>query len=284
MKRTLYTLLLLLVCCTGANAQVNYTTQDSLIFEKYVSSEKANSNLPINELIVKTALFFRNTPYASNTLEKNDKEQLSINLREFDCTTFVESCFALSLTLKSGKPTFPDFCKQLQKIRYRNGIIQDYSSRLHYMTDWVYENQKHGRVKDQSQSLGGILDDRKINYMSAHPGSYPILQKDKAMLQRIATNEQVMNKRGGHYVILKQNIGYLNNRIKNGDIIIFATSIDGLDYTHIGIAYHEGDKLTFVHASSKADKVWIDDNSLADYCHKQTKNTGITVLRLNEPK
>lgn len=284
MKRTLYFIFLLIASYQAGQTQVSYTSQDSLIFEKYVASLKPQSNLPINELIVKTALFFQNTPYVSHTLEKSDKEQLGVNLRQFDCTTFVESCMALSRTLKSGTPTFSYFCKQLQNIRYRNGIIEDYSSRLHYMTDWVYENQKHGLFKDQSQSLGGILDDRKINYMSSHPNSYTILKKDNEMFRKIVSAEQNINKRGGHYVVLKQNIGNLSDRIKDGDILIFATSIAGLDYTHIGIAYHTADKLTFIHASSKANKVWIDSNSLAAYCNKQTRGTGITVLRLNESK
>lgn len=284
MKRTLYLVFLLLACCSASQAQVSYTKQDSLIFEKYVTSLKSQSNLPINELVVKTALFFQNTPYVSHTLEKSAQERLGVNLREFDCTTFVESCMALSRTIKSGAPTFSNFCKQLQNIRYRNGIIQDYSSRLHYMTDWVYENQKHGLFKDESKDLGGILDDRKINYMSSHPNSYTILKKDSEMLRKIVAAEQNINKRGGHYVVLKQNIGSLSDRIKDGDILIFATSIAGLDYTHIGFAYHTAGKLTFIHASSKAGKVWIDSNSLVAYCNKQTRGTGITVLRLNESK
>lgn len=284
MKRTLYIIFLLLTSYIVSYAQVSYTKQDSLIFEKYITTLRSQSNLPINELVVKTALFFQNTPYVSHTLEKSDQEQLGVNLREFDCTTFVESCVALSRTLKSGTPTFSNFCKQLQNIRYRNGIIQDYASRLHYMTDWVYENQKHGLFNDESKSLGGILDDRKINYMSSHPNSYTILKKDNEMLRKIVTTEQNINKRGGHYVVIKQNIGNLSDRIKDGDILIFATSIAGLDYTHIGFAYHTADKLTFIHASSKADKVWIDSNSLSEYCNKQTRGTGITVLRLNETK
>lgn len=284
MKRTLYIILLLIVSCSTSFAQVSYTKQDSLIFEKYISTMRSQSHLPINDLIVKTALFFQNKPYVSHTLEKSDKEQLGINLSEFDCTTFVESCIALSRTIKSGTPTFYNFCKELQGLRYRNGVILDYSSRLHYMTDWVYQNQKAGLFKDESQALGGILDDRKINYMSTHPTSYTILKKDNDMLNKIVAAEQAINKRGGHYVVLKQNIGNLSDKIKDGDILIFATSIAGLDYTHIGIAYHQAGKLTFIHASSKAAKVWIDNNSLSAYCNKQTRGTGITVLRLTDLK
>ncbi|SHG38683.1 N-acetylmuramoyl-L-alanine amidase-like domain-containing protein [Dysgonomonas macrotermitis] len=284
MKKAFYIIFLLCVSASYMNAQVSYTKQDSLIFEKYIATQRPNANLPINELVVKTALYFQDTPYVSHTLEKTEGEQLGINLREFDCTTFVESCIALSRTLKSGNLTFAAFCKQLQSIRYRNGVIQDYASRLHYMTDWTYENQKHGIFKNESQNLGGILDDRKINYMSAHINSYRILRTDKAMLQKITNMEQTMNKRGGHYVVLKQNINYLKDNIKDGDIIIFATSIEGLDYTHIGIAYHNNGQLTFIHASSKAAKVTVESNTLAAYCEKSTKGTGITVLRLNELK
>lgn len=284
MKQTLYMMLFLSVFSITVKGQLNYTQKDSLIFEKYIhqiQSENKVSDMPMNELIVKTAMFFADTPYIANTLDTANKEELTINLREFDCTTFIENCIGLSKTVKSKNPSFSKFCDELKSIRYRNGKIEDYSSRLHYMSDWTYENQKKGVLLDMSEKLGGILDNRPINYMSVHPSSYAQLKDNPTMLHKIKDVENKINKRGGHYVVLKQNIENLNDHIKTGDIIIFATSIDGLDYTHVGIAYNNKDTVTFIHASSKAKKVTTEKQTLAEYCKASNKCTGITVLSIN---
>lgn len=264
------------------NATVMYTIQDSLIYERYISRLKADASLPISELIVKTALFFREAPYVASTLDNNQSEQLVINLRQFDCTTFVESCIALSRTLKTGDHTFSNFANQLQIIRYRNGKIEDYASRLHYVTDWIYDNTKKGILKNESSALGGTLNNKTIDFMSTHTDAYKPLRNNPKLQQKITDTEHQINSRGGYYFVKKENIGKINNQIENGDILAFATTINGLDYTHIGIAYHNGTKLTFIHASSKAMKVIMEPQPLSDYCLKSAKCTGVSILRIIE--
>ena len=278
--KKVFILFLFLTMVLVANARVVYTTQDSLIYERYINQLKADTNLPIGELIVKTALFFRETPYVASTLDNNKSEQLVINLRQFDCTTFVESCIALSRTLKTGDHTFSNFCNQLQIIRYRDGKITDYSSRLHYVTDWIYDNSKKGILKNESSVLGGTLNNKTINFMSSHTDAYKPLRNNSELQQKITDTESQINSRGGYYFVKKENINKISNQVLNGDIVVFATSINGLDYTHIGIAYHDGIKLTFIHASSKAMKVIVEPHSLSDYCLKSTRCIGVSILRI----
>lgn len=264
------------------NAAVTYTKQDSIIYERYINQLKADGTLPIGELIVKTALFFKDTPYVASTLDNNKPEQLVVNLRQFDCTTFVESCIALSRTLKTGDYSFSNFCRQLQTIRYRNGGIEDYASRLHYVTDWIYDNTKKGILKDESSDLGGTLNNKTINFMSTHTDAYKPLRNNLKLQQKIIDAERQINNRRSYYVVKKENLKKACEKINNGDIIAFATNIDGLDYTHMGIAYHNDGKLTFIHASSKAMKVIVESQSLYGYCLKSAKCTGISVLRIND--
>lgn len=278
--KKVFILFLFLTMVLVANARVVYTTQDSLIYERYINQLKADTNLPIGELIVKTALFFRETPYVASTLDNNKSEHLVINLRQFDCTTFVESCIALSKTLKTGDHTFSNFCNQLQIIRYRDGKITDYSSRLHYVTDWIYDNSKKGILKNESSVLGGTLNNKTINFMSSHTDAYKPLRNNAELQQKITDTESQINNRDGYYFVKKENINKISNQVLNGDIVVFATSINGLDYTHIGIAYHDGIKLTFIHASSKAMKVIVEPQSLSDYCLKSTRCTGVSILRI----
>lgn len=277
--KKVFALFLLLAMVLNTRAAVVYTEQDSLIYEKYISQLKAEATLPIGELIVKTALFFRDTPYVASTLDNNQEEQLVVNLHQFDCTTFVENCIALSRTLKTGNYSFSNFCNQLKSIRYRDGEIEDYTSRLHYVTDWIYNNSKRGILEDKTFSLGGIKDTKTIHFMSTHTDAYKPLRKNLKLQQKIGGIEQQINNRAEYYVLKKKDINIVSSKINNGDIIAFATSIEGLDYTHIAIAYHDQGTLTFIHASSKAMKVIIEPQSLYDYCLKSTKCTGVSIFR-----
>lgn len=277
--KKVFILFLFLTMVFITNAAVVYTKQDSLIYEKYISQLKAEASLPIGDLIVKTALFFRETPYVASTLDNNQSEQLVVNLHQFDCTTFIENCIALSKTLKTGDYSFSNFCNQLQSIRYRDGKIEDYTSRLHYVTDWIDDNAKKGILKDETFALGGIQDGKTINFMSTHTDAYKPLRNDPKLQQKIVSIEQQINNRAAYYVLKKENINKVSSQIKDGDIIAFATSIEGLDYSHISIAYHNNGKLTFIHASSRAMKVIIEPQSLSDYCLKSTECTGISVFR-----
>lgn len=279
LMKKVFALFLLLAMVLNTRAAVVYTEQDSLIYEKYISQLKAEATLPIGELIVKTALFFRDTPYVASTLDNNQEEQLVVNLHQFDCTTFVENCIALSRTLKTGNYSFSNFCNQLKSIRYRDGEIEDYTSRLHYVTDWIYNNSKRGILEDKTFSLGGIKDTKTIHFMSTHTDAYKPLRNNLKLQQKIGGIEQQINNRAEYYVLKKKDINIVSSKINNGDIIAFATSIEGLDYTHIAIAYHDQGTLTFIHASSKAMKVIIEPQSLYDYCLKSTKCTGVSIFR-----
>lgn len=278
MKKILF-LFLFLTMVFMTNAGVRYTKQDSIIYAKYISQFKVDSKLPIGELIAKTALFFRETPYVASTLDNNQSEQLIVNLHQFDCTTFVESCVALSRTLKSGNYSFSNFCSQLKSIRYRDGKIDDYTSRLHYMTDWIYDNTKKSILTDETLTLGGIPNHKTINFMSTHTGAYKPLLTNMKLQRKIVLIEQQINNRHGYCVLNKHNINKISSQINDGDIIAFATNINGLDYTHISIAYHYNNKLTFIHASSKSMKVITEPQPLFDYCRKSTKSEGISIFR-----
>ena len=155
-----------------------YTDADRAVFDRYLSEMIPDKSLPTGELMVQTARFFLNAPYVAATLEK-EPEGLVINLREMDCMTLVENVVALTRTMQSATPSFDEFCKNLQTIRYRNGEIHDYTDRLHYTTDWIFENQRKGIVKDVTHEIGGISLPVDVSFMSAHPDSYKRAQRMK---------------------------------------------------------------------------------------------------------
>ena len=69
--------------------------EDQRLFEEYMASIKQEASaLPMGELMTRTALLFLDKPYVASTLEK-EPEGLVVNLRELDCTTFMETTLAL---------------------------------------------------------------------------------------------------------------------------------------------------------------------------------------------
>lgn len=259
-----------------------YTKDDKAIFDKYASYIEPFCDRPMENVMEKTAEFFLGTPYVAHTLEMTQGETFVINLREMDCVTFMENVIALSLTAKSGELSFEKFMDELRKMRYRNGNIDDYVSRLHYTSDWIYENEKRGMVKNISSCLGGVKETKKISFMSAHRDAYRQLKNDDAMWWKIKTLEDTINKRGGFYYLPKNEIAKAVPQIPHISIIAFTTSIEGLDTSHVAFAYRQGEKLTFIHASSTEGKVVIDEKTLADYCDSQESCTGIMVVKVND--
>ena len=268
-------LLSLLFVYSNAFAQTNL---DREIVEKYLQSATKSA---IDSEMVQSALFFLGTPYVAGTLDRDSDnvENLVVNLRELDCMTLVENCLALSRTLQLPSPDYESFEQELRQIRYRNGIINGYVSRLHYTTDWIFDNSGKGIIEDVTYALGGRKFKANVHYMSENYQKYPHLAADSDAVQQIALVEQSINARNTYYYIPKKEIAQRQSLVKNGDIICFTTSISDLDISHLAIACWYKNQLTFIHASSTAKKVIINPESLIDYCNAIRTCTGIMVLR-----
>lgn len=271
---------LILSCSTlFAQGEVHFTPEDRQIFASYLSYIMPYRHLSADSIREKTATFFLGKPYVSHTLEMTDDERLVVNLREFDCTTFVETVIALSRTLESDVPLFETFISELRNIRYRNGVVAGYASRIHYTSDWGYEQEQKGRIKNISALLGGTREEKQINFMSTHRQAYKQLVDDAA-LRDIISMEQKINARGGFAYLPKAQIAIAAPLIPHMAMIGFVTHINGLDISHVGFAYKNGNKLTFVHASSAQKKVVVDEKTLSDYCKEQKSCAGILVSQI----
>lgn len=232
----------------------------------------------IDERIVKTGLFFLQTPYVSHTLDKDTCEQLTVNLHELDCTTFVENVVALARIAHKDSLLVDDFMQQLQKIRYRNGKLTDYSSRLHYFSDWIFDNQQKNILTDITKQIGGIPYPKNIDFMSKHPKSYLSLKHNKAMVKKIQLCEKNINNRQSYY-IPQSDIKKVATQIKNGDIIGITTNIKGLDISHVGIAVRNNHELFLMNASTKVNKVVIYNTPIWKMVQNNRLQTGIVVAR-----
>jgi len=258
--------------------KVEYTDDDRKIFDRYMQAMESKKHLPLGDLIIETARFFMETPYVASTLEK-EPEHLVINLRELDCTTLVENAIALARTVKGTTPTFETFCAQLQQLRYRDNAIRNYTDRLHYFTDWIFENSRKNLVRDETKAAGGQPYRVNVSFMSSHPDSYRQLKANPAWIPVIAQKEKEISARDTYAMIPEAQIEDCRAGIKSGDIVCFVTQIEGLDVSHVGFIYWQGEKLGFLHASSSAKKVIIDPLSLQDYVKGIRTTIGVMIVR-----
>lgn len=276
MKKQILSLLIMLLAAGSLSAQSNST--DEVIFDRYLTQMLPQRNKPTGELMVETARFFLGVPYVAATLEK-DPEQLVVNLHELDCMTLVETTTALVMTLRDSLPSFAGFQKHLQENRYRNGQITDYTDRLHYTSDWIYENEQKGRVKDITRQIGGRPHQFPLSYMSAHADSYAALKNNPERVARIAAKEKEVAARNCYGFIPEDEIAACAEGMQPGDIVGFVSSVDGLDIAHVGIVDRVNNETTFIHASSTQKKVVENDGAMADYVKGIKKNSGVVIIR-----
>ncbi len=247
------------------------------IIDYSIKNKLSNKTLP--EIEISIAKYLIGTPYVAHTLEKEGEEKLVINLREMDCTTFVENVIAISTCIYNKTIGFSDLSKVLTKIRYKNGVINKYPSRLHYFTEWLTDNERMNLISIISNSFAKDNFDSKVNFMSTHPVYYKQL-KNKRFLEKIVYIEKKISKAKLKY-IPKEKIHLFENKIQNGDIIAITTSINGLDIAHVGLAIIIEGRLHLFHESFSQKQVVISKEPLEDYLENFKKKNGIIVARLN---
>ena len=233
-----------------------------------------------NDLVVFYAKKLINTPYVAHTLE-GDTEMLTINIDELDCTTFVETLYALTRTTLSQRATWRDYANNLESVRYRNGVMSDYSSRLHYISDWIINNSTRGNIKDITPDFKDCRYMVKtIDFMSSHRDLYPSL-KDDVIYEKMRNYEIGYRSHRFPY-IRKTSVNSKDSRktFRSGDIIGMVTNIDGLDISHLGVVLKENDKLYFINASMGGKKVQIEKQLFADYLAGIRSNIGVRVFRI----
>lgn len=274
-----------LTTCLAQTGAVEYSKADSALVMRLL--ETAQTERGTENRIFYFGKKFLGVPYVAHTLELGDEEHLIVNLHELDCTTFVETVVALSLCDKQNERTFEDFCKHLSTVRFRDGKMGDYTSRLHYFTWWAEDNERLGIVKDiASQGAPfSAVQTIHINYMSAHPELYKQLKNHPDFVPVIKKLEQATNGRTFRY-IPKQHLGWRQETalgvVQDGDIVAMLTDKDGLDTRHIGIAFWQNGKLHLLHASSQHKQVMMSKETFHAYETKQPKHTGIRVFRFND--
>lgn len=247
---------------------------------KEASQQKSSTNFP---------LFFArkllNVPYVAFTLEVNDDEQLVVNVSELDCTTLVENVTALTLCAYHKEFTWAAFLNNLRNMRYYNGVIDGYPSRIHYFTDWIVTNQKAGIVSEIQQPNPPFtsIQTVKVSYMSEHPQSYKALKAHPEYVPVIRQMEERITGQKFRFIPKSEvkDTKAMREAIHDGDIIAITCNKPGLDIAHLGFAVWKQDGLHLLNASQLHKKVVEEPMTLYQYLQKHPSHTGIRIIRIN---
>ena len=269
---------------TVVRDDVVYTPDDVRIFRETMEWARQSrlDTLPIGDIIVRTGRRFVGNPYTHHTLDPPGPERLIVNLREFDCVTYVESVLALARVIRDGTgdgdAPFPSFTDELRRIRYRGGELDGWISRLHYFTEWIADNERIGLLNDVTATLGGRPDDERIDFMSTHADAYPALRRQPGLVDEIRQIERELSTRTRTYIDQRR-IGDVAEGIRDGDIIAATSSVEGLDVAHTGFAIRIDGRLHLMHAPLVGKSLEISEQPLAVRILRIDGQDGIIVSR-----
>lgn len=290
MRKTFVGLLLLLFACDFARAEgLPFSTvfKGREKFDRLVSEARAGNwqALPIGDRTATVGRSMLGTPYKSYTLEIDNRiEAPSVNFNGLDCWTFFEAAlgFARMLDEPAENWTPERFLHYIELDRYRDGrCTGEYLSRLHYLEDWLADNDRRGLVDDLTRSLGGQSVPHAAREMTQGWKQYRYLSSNPSLLGPLRQMEERVSRRP-LYQIPKSRVAAIEPQLRNGDIIGIV-SRDGRLFgtSHVGLALRgEDGVLHLMHASSPQNygKVVID-SELSKYLYRYAGHTGIMVAR-----
>ena len=255
-----------------------YTQADSALVVKLLRMNTGQND------VLFYARQLKGTPYVASTLEVADPEQLVVNLRQLDCTTLVETTLALTLTKRQHSDSFADYCRNLLRLRYFDGHMNGYLSRLHYFSWWMHNNQDMGLIDEVKlpQQYTTFINVQNY-YMSVHPDKYKFLKAHPEWVDSIAALEKRYNGPDGRY-LTQANTRLPYSKLSNvadGDIVAIVTRKAGIDYSHLGFAVWGKDGLLhLLNASSIHHKVVEEPKTLYQYLKEHPSSIGIRLWRL----
>lgn len=292
MKKLIFLMLTLLLACAPrqASQQVAHAATmaqmrfhcdgDTVLINQLLMKGYESGLSDANALIEFYARQLLGTPYVAHTLE-DDQEMLTINIHELDCLTFIETLYSLTRATLNRRYSWRDFAANIENIRYRGGEMGDYSSRIHYISEWIIDNHIRGNLVEITPDLPHVdYMIKNIDYMTHHTDSYRQLKDDSVMVEKIRRYEL----RRHRFPYVKRS--WLNDKavkaaLRSGDFVSLVTKTEGLDVSHNGIIIvdDKGDPY-LLDASMSGGKVMLEGKPLFKYLERSKTNIGIRVFRM----
>lgn len=220
-------------------------------------------------------------PYRAGMLDAPDAETLVVDLTAFDCVLYIENVLSLSRAIATGETSYQAYADGVRTLRYRDGALDGYCSRLHYFSDWIRDNERRGALQNVTQAIGGEPFDKRLTFMGEHRDAYPKLAVDSTYACILDMEASLAGAE--LFYVPQDRIATVYDSLRPGDIIATATSIGGLDVTHTGFVHKTAAHTGFMHASLSSDRVKISDD-LQSYVQGISSQIGVVVVRPTDPR
>src|SRR5207245_4940855 len=257
-------------------------------FNRLISLAKENDwkSLPIGQRTAAVGQALTGTRYKSYTLEIDNRiESPSVNFTGLDCWTFFETALAFARMLDEPETNWTpaQLLRYIEIDRYRHAeCTGDYLSRLHYLEDWLYDNERRGLVEDMTRDLGGRSVPHSAREMTVGWRHYRYLAANRSLLGPLARMEANVSSRP-LYQIPKNRVAGIESKLRSGDVIgIISRDRNGLYSTaHVGLALRTNDGvLHFMHASSPTNYGSVTvDSELSKYLYRYRSDSWMLVAR-----
>ena len=257
-------------------------------FDRLINSAREGNwnTLPIGERTATVGRAMVGTRYKNYTLEIDNRiEAPSVNFNALDCWTFFEIALGFARMLDEPQENWtPErLLHYIELDRYRGGRCTGaYLSRLHYLEDWLVDNDRRGLVQDLTRSLGGVSVPHSAREMTVGWRHYRYLANDRSLLGPLRQMEARVSSRP-LYMVPKGRVAAIEGKLRSGDVVGIV-SRDGrrmFSTSHVGLALRAADgSLHFMHASAPRNygRVVIDSR-LSSYLYRYGSHAGILVAR-----
>jgi hypothetical protein len=248
--------------------------------------------LPLGQSMETISAYFLEKRFKTDALGEGpgapDSDPLA-RLDAFDCTTFVETVWAMHRT-RSGQ----DWTRELQDLRYRDGQV-NFTERLHFISvDWLPYHQKKGRAQDVTASIGlplleaKTLIDRRGWYQKKHPAHvldflsrYPKSETELARIHYLSFGALLDSPIALEKLREELKKGVLLANFVRPNFDTVASIGTAIDISHQGFLLLKDGEIILRHASVSLLKV--GDENFLDYLkfyrhHRSLK--GVQLVRL----
>lgn len=222
-------------------------------------------------IVAPIALKFVGTPFVEVARTDSAGEN-QIRLDGFDEMSFINSVAALAKTATSPGFLRPkDYEEMLEKLSFRRGIADGFSSRMLYGGDWIVDNRSRGNVKELTEDYSDQFKTKSLEWISRHRDLYSAL-KDSAAFEKQKMVE--MGYRTFKIPHLKRESSdwkQINSEIEDGDVVMLLTNNPDMDFRDVGVVVRRQDGLHLIHASRQAGKVIEESEPLGRYIKRLAK-------------
>jgi hypothetical protein len=235
------------------------------------------------EYLARVALVQHGVPYDVEVPPPGE-EELRVRLDRFECVSFIESSLAIARCGFRSEPTVECYLDEVVASRYRNGQREGYDSRLHYFVDWLFDNERRGRLHNFTADVGGeptraeffLISERQLPRSTLPQSEIQKLRQSLVRTERRLTDTE-------HSVLTRDTAPDVLDRLEDGDIVAIVRERPGLLVHHAGFVYRASGVPRLLHASSYHERVVLTIEDITDYLLRRPERKGVIVSRPTAP-